>query len=106
MNELTGRMARCTYYGRRTAKPGSYGGGNECNYGHRHAKTCPCEQPSSKDLPFFEFCGDGSRRSEQCAHCGCYESAHSMSHHKCANGYTPRGDRGYDLFYCGCHGWD
>lgn len=52
--DLTSRKARCAYYGGRTAKRGSYGGGNECNYGQDRAPICTCEQPSSSQLPFFE----------------------------------------------------
>lgn len=100
-----GRKARCAYYGGRTSPRGSYGGGNECNYGQSHAAVCTCEQPSSGELPFFEFCGEGSRESRICKHCGYAEIAHTEKRVKCQR-YEPKGDRGFDRFYCGCHGWD
>lgn len=102
--DLAGRMARCAYHGSRTSARGSYGGGNECNYGQREAAKCTCEQPSSRDLPFFEYCGDGSKDSEHCKHCGYYEVAHK-DRHSCRK-YEARGGSLIDRFYCGCQGWD
>lgn len=102
--DLTGRKARCVYYGGSTARRGSYGGGNECNYGQGNAARCTCEQPSSATLPFFEFCGASSRESAKCK-CGYYETAHGGSNCKCRK-FEPQGDKGFDKFYCGCHGWD
>lgn len=102
--DLTGRIARCAYYGKRTSPRGSYGGGNECNYGQSDAPICTCEQPSSRALPFFEYCGEGTRDAQHCKHCGYYESAHK-DRHSCRK-YEPRGGSAIDRFYCGCHGWD
>jgi len=112
-HDLTGRRARCAYYGQPPARRGSYGGGNECNYGQSTAPKCTCEQPSAKDLPFFEFCGEGSQDATHCKHCGYYEVAHHPinpltgrpNNLKC-KGYEPRGGAQFDRFYCGCHGWD
>lgn len=102
--DLTGRMARCAYHGQRTSPRGSYGGGNECNYGQSSAPVCTCEQPSDRKLPFFEYCGSGSRDAEHCKNCGCYESVHVRSGN--CRKYEPRGGSLIDRFYCGCHGWD
>lgn len=103
--DLAGRMARCAYYGSRTSPRGSYGGGNECNYGQSKAPVCTCEQPSSGDLPFFEYCGPGSREAEKCK-CGYYESAHKPGMNCKCRKFEPRGGLLIDKFYCGCHGWD
>jgi len=110
--DLEGRKARCAYHGKSTSPRGSYGGGNECNYGQSSHKVCTCEQPSSKDLPFFEFCGPGSREADElCKHCGYHKVAHEKDPrelrgtHVCSH-FEPKGDRGFDKFYCGCHGWD
>jgi len=103
--DLTGRKARCAYYGKTTARRGSYGGGNECNYGQSEASRCTCEQPSSPNLPFFEHCGPESREAAKCR-CGYYESAHvPNSVCKCRK-FEPAGPREFDKFYCGCQGWD
>lgn len=67
---------------------------------------CGNEKPSSLDLPFFEYCGPGSWSASICT-CGFAESAHESGTHKIAcKNYNPRGDIGYDRFYCGCRGWD
>lgn len=105
--DLTGRIARCAYHGKRTSPRGSYGGGNECNYGQSKAPVCTCEQPSSRDLPFFEYCGEGSRDSTHCKHCGYYEVAHTGERgSRACRKFEARGASLIDKFYCGCHGWD
>jgi hypothetical protein len=84
--DLTNRMARC---------------------------YCGEERPSSKDLPFFQFCGVGSLEASSCK-CGFYEVAHHPDPNSVrkkgipcdVGGYTPKGDQGWDKFYCGCRGWD
>jgi hypothetical protein len=103
--DLTDRKARCAYYGKSTAKRGSYGGGNECNYGQSESPTCTCEQPSSPKLPFFEYCGDGSTEAKKCK-CGYYESAHKPDSSIRCRKFEPHGGHEFDKFYCGCHGWD
>jgi len=67
---LTGRKARCNYYGK------SVGRNNECNYGQDHSTICTCEQPSSSELPFFEFLGEGSPDSSERCKCGYMWIAH------------------------------
>lgn len=105
------RIARCAYYGQTTSPRGSYGGGNECNYGQGDHKVCTCERPSSKELPFFEFTGAGSRDSDEiCKRCKFHKVAHEperrgQNRHVCSN-FEPQGPREFDRFYCGCHGWD
>jgi hypothetical protein len=43
--DLSGRRARCDYFGKPTRK-------SECNYGNGRESVCSCEQPSGQ-LPFF-----------------------------------------------------
>jgi hypothetical protein len=88
--DLTGRVARCAY-------------------------GCGSESPSDLKLAFFEYCGEGSDSSLKCGNCNYALIAHTqessrtrfnvIEQGKC-DGYTPRGDRGFDRFYCGCKGWD
>jgi hypothetical protein len=106
----TTRMARCAYYGGRKAL-GAYSS-SSCKAG-RDGTICRCEEPSSKELAFFEFQGAGSRVAALCRHCGMTESAHKgapcskgLRSHKAGTAYEPQGDLGFDKFYCGCHGWD
>lgn len=109
---LTGRVARCAYHGGRKAL-GSYSS-SSCKNG-RDAKICTCEEPSSKELAFFEYCGEGSRESLLCKRCGMMPVAHlqdgtcpngGLKKHRAGSQYEAQGDRGHDRFYCGCHGWD
>jgi len=69
---------------------------------------CGKEKPSNWNLPFFEYCGPGSRSATETCVCGYAKAAHSKPRFKgagwCEN-FTPRGDRP-DTFYCGCNGWD
>lgn len=73
---------------------------------------CGCGRtvPSSLDLPFFEWRGDGSyEATHSCKHCGYFESAHKTGkpHLKhCEHDFEPRGDFGLDAYYCGHAGWD
>jgi hypothetical protein len=111
--DLAGRIARCAYHGGRKAQ-GFYSS-SSCKNG-RDAAICTCEEPSSKDLAFFEYCGDGSRDASLCRHCGMMPTAHGSDKRTCPSGglkkhrpgtsYEPQGDTGHDRFYCGCHGWD
>jgi hypothetical protein len=68
--DLSGRKARCDYYGRSTGRH------NECNYGQSRSDVCTCEQPSSTDLPFFKFLGSGSAESMNSCKCGLDWIAH------------------------------
>ena len=80
------------------------------------------QQPSAWTLPFFEYCGEGSRTSKLCKHCGFTADGHpsqggtgnysksdkpirGLCEHRGLL-YEPRGDTGTDKFYCGCWGWD
>lgn len=76
--DLTGRTAKCWY--------------------------CKTEKPSNANLPFFEYCGEGTTRAKSCKHCGIIHPG-VKSWSKC-NNYVPRGDTGVDAYYCGCRGWD
>lgn len=109
---LTGRVARCAYHGQRK-QLGSYSS-SSCKNG-RDGTICTCEEPSSKELAFFEFCGEGSREAELCKHCGMMPVAHKdggacprpgLRRRTNTTRYEAQGDKGHDKFYCGCHGWD
>jgi hypothetical protein len=71
------------------------------------------ERPSSLGLAFFEYCGPGSASAAMCATCGMVDYTHADIHphtgrrlRRDGHPYTPRGDRGWDLYYCGHAGWD
>lgn len=106
----TQRMARCTYYNGK--KPQGAYSSSSCGNG-RDGGVCTCEVPSSTELAFFESCVEGSRNASICKHCGMSVVAHQtptcppgLKKHKPGTTYEPRGDQGFDRFYCGCHGWD
>lgn len=84
--DLSGRRARCDYYGSttrfRNAGP-IYGGGDKLGLCENGGKGCRCEVPSSTDLPFFSYLGPGSK------------------HHA-----ARKGPQEFDNFFCGCAGWD
>jgi hypothetical protein len=91
---LEGRMARCAY------KP------------HGHA-----DRPSSLDLPFFEFRGEGSSDATEKCKCGMRKSVHDKHGGripakqyamlvKGCEGFQANGPHDFDRYYCGCHGWD
>jgi len=82
--DLTGRKARCTYFGKsgfRNSGP-IYGGGKCSNRADEGG--CQCEVQSSFDLPFFAYTGPGSNH---------YSVVKS-------------GPQPFDEFFCGCAGWD
>jgi hypothetical protein len=86
--DLTGRLARCS-----------------CG------KTNPSDKaaPGYKDLPFFEFRGEGSSSAALCK-CGYAEVAHGcerdLKQRFTCGAYEPRGAWEFDGFYCGHAGWD
>ncbi len=102
--DLTGRRARCTYFGEGGFR--SY----ECNYSRETGCTrqkCACEMPSSDALPFFVYYGPGSHEAlDRCKHCRYFESAHVGRKGLACSHFEPIGDVGFDRFYCGCAGWD
>jgi hypothetical protein len=71
--------------------------------------------PSTLDLAFFKYRGEGSRQAtETCANCGYYCTAHELKQKNppirinkniCDN-FQPRGALEFDRYYCGCRGWD
>lgn len=80
--------------------------------------SCGKAELSSPKLPFFEFCGAGSREAAEVCMCGYNQLAHDpeftkrncekrtvVEQGKCL-GFLARGPRKYDRFYCGCRGWD
>lgn len=109
-NKLEGRQAKCAYHGSALRSRGVRGG-NECNYGQRDHKHCTCVQPSSEDLPFFEFMGAGSSKAEKiCKHCKYHQDAHVENpayHNNCrCRNFEAQGPQEFDKFFCGCMGWD
>lgn len=86
MPDLTGRSARC---------------------------TCGRTEPSSLDLAFFEFRGEGSPRGiDTCKHCAYALVAHERKAEtgeahlsRVCDNFEPRGPWEFDSFYCGCQGW-
>ena len=69
--DLTGRMARCGYYGGPINKPGSYHGCEcpECKKRYREdCVVCLCEKPSSDKLAFFRYHPD--KKFDE-FYCGC-----------------------------------
>jgi hypothetical protein len=73
--------------------------------------SCGKTEPSSDkaQLAFFEFRGVGSKEAtETCRHCGYHAVAHQPEHPRrvaCLD-FEPRGPQEFDLFYCGCRGWE
>ncbi len=94
-------------------KPSLAGRTAQCAYlPHGHAP-----KPSSLDLAFFEFCGEGSRDATELCKCGLSKKPHDENGGriparkysavmKGCPGFTPKGPREFDRYYCGCHGWD
>ena len=75
--------------------------------------TCGKTQPSSRDLAFFQYRGEGSRTAEHsCKNCGYDDTAHTdevRARHHASNvclTFERRGDFGFDSYFCGCSGWD
>lgn len=62
--DLTGRLARCDYFGRRGGRDyGPIYGGGKCS-----RKKCECLVPSDFGLPFFRYRSD---KAEDQFFCGC-----------------------------------
>lgn len=77
--------------------------------------TCGKQEPSNPNLAFFTYRGEGSRDATvSCGDCGYHDTAHQRArelrepHLKglLDHEFTPRGAWEFDLFYCGCRGWD
>ena len=79
----------------------------------RKAKRCTeaSIRDSSTNLAFFEYRGAGSKAATQsCKGCGYHKIAHkpdrmNRSKRVCTN-FQPHGAWEFDLYYCGCRGWD
>lgn len=63
-SDLTGRKARCTYFGK-VPKGRNHEGPTGCVRG----KPCMCEKPSSSELAFFSYQADKPFDS---FYCGCF----------------------------------
>lgn len=76
--------------------------------------SCEKTEPSSRELAFFEYQGAGSYAERKCVNCGTYDVTHMEinpsterpGHKFGVCEFTPKGDTGYDQFYCGCRGWN
>lgn len=81
---------------------------------------CHCGklEPSSLDLAFFEYRGEGSPHATTVCVCGFHYVAHIaegvarnidkrtvIDTGECS-GFVARGAATFDSFYCGCDGWD
>ena len=97
MTDLNNRTARCSC-GKTAPSNGRHGG-------------------------FFEYRGEGSRwATDGCVHCGYTKNVHQeINPHTGRPGITttsatgmncdphafkPRGPNEFDMYYCGCNGWD
>lgn len=68
---------------------------------------CKKTVPSSTELAFFEYRGEGSPSATQRCKCGYYKTAHLMEGFECKNGgFEPHGAYDTDLHYDGCRGWN
>lgn len=66
--DLSGRTAKCTYYGKR--KPNRRYCNDECNYGCRGESICNCgTEPSRTGLAFFKHKPDSPQDE---FYCGCF----------------------------------
>jgi hypothetical protein len=77
---------------------------SKCSY-------CSVTEPSSTDLPFFEYLGPGSHHSQTtCINCGRHKNFHSKDHWAYKEGqcidFRPGHVREYDNHYNGCRGFD
>ena len=75
---------------------------------------CGSTRPSSEweNLAFFEFMGEGSPRAlTSCRNCSYHQVAHTPEVRarnaalKCGE-FVPHGPYEFDVFYCGCRGFD
>lgn len=73
-------------------------------WGRKARCTCGKIVPSTTDLGYFEFRGEGSRAADLCT-CGCTKAAHDHSIPVMAScgdgGFTPRGGMEFDSYFCG-----
>lgn len=103
---LRGRQAYCAYYKHQTGVHSTKRGGK--------AQEQP--QPSSSNLPFFEFTGHLSNRALSfCKNCGMHANPHmtadpaarlQLTKRGMCQDFTPHGAYEFDSYYCGCWGWD
>jgi hypothetical protein len=75
----------------------------ELNRRLAHCASCSKEVESNWDLAFFEYRGPASTVAREHCRCGYYECAHPT---RDCRQFHPHGPYDYDLFYCGCRGWD
>jgi hypothetical protein len=82
----------------------------KCSY----CKATPPAGRGPSEVAFFEDRGPDSRyATDTCGNCRYAEAAHAdevrtrphLAGRVCVE-FTPAGPAEYDLFYCGCHGWD
>ena len=80
--------------------------------------SCGRMEPSAdwQSLAFFEPCGEGTQAAKEYCKCGYIEIAHrpdpllptrrNVVVEGICTGFTPHGAYEYDLYFCGCTGWD
>lgn len=72
-------------------------------WGRKARCTCGNIAPSTTDLGYFEFRGEGSRAADLCT-CGHTKTTHDHSlpvMAGCDDGFTPRGGMEFDSYFCG-----
>ena len=75
----------------------------------RFARCCieSSIRPSTDNLAFFEYRGEGSRAAtDTCKNCSYAKVAHDKKGTKACDNFEPRGAWDYDSYYCGHLGWD
>ncbi len=84
---------------------------------HDRQAICCSKQslkPSTLNLAFFEYRGPNSKVANTMCSCGFAEIAHTRDYSKmagwrpkkCCDNFEARGAWEYDLYYCGCRGWN
>lgn len=82
--------------------------------------TCYCTKPPVKSDPerlaFFEYRGPGSKAATEYCKCGMARSIHQdqtdipkwniINNRITRHDFVAKGPQQYDLYYCGCRGWD
>jgi hypothetical protein len=108
MVELEGRKARCDFYGGAMKYVDLY-----CkDHGPHEGKICRCEKPSSEELAFFEYRGKDSEYAKtHCKNCRQHKNFHTpdkirANYGKICGWFVPYVEAPYDMFFCGCIGWD
>ena len=77
---------------------------------NRKAVCTDCRRTtkSSLDLPFFEYRGSGSAYANTtCKNCHKPKAWHMSDRYKTCDNFEPTEEGAeYDIYYCGCRGWN